>query len=64
MQYILGEWRKMAEDGKVTIAVFLDFKRAFETIDRDLLLKKMEKYGFSDASRQLSQGSKTICVCK
>jgi ribonucleases P/MRP protein subunit RPP40 len=43
----------MAEDGKVTIAVFLDFKRAFETIDRDLLLKKMEKYGFSDASRKL-----------
>jgi ribosomal protein S4 len=53
IQYILGEWRKAAEEGKVTIAVFLDFKRAFETIDRGMLLKKLEKYGFSDDSRRL-----------
>ena len=53
IQYILGNWRKMAEDGKVTIAVFLDFKRAFETIDRDLLLSKLKKYGFSECSIKL-----------
>jgi predicted ester cyclase len=53
IQYILGTWRKMAEDGKVTIAVFLDFKRAFETIDRELLLCKLKKYGFSDCSVKL-----------
>jgi hypothetical protein len=50
IQYILESWRKMAEEGKVTIAVFLDFKRAFETIDRELLLQKLEKYGFSKES--------------
>jgi hypothetical protein len=53
IQYILGNWRKMAENGKVTIAVFLDFKRAFETIDRDLLLCKLKKYGFSECSVKL-----------
>jgi hypothetical protein len=29
----------------IIVAVFLDFKRAFETIDRELLLWKMEQYG-------------------
>jgi hypothetical protein len=53
IQCILGNWRKMAEDDKITIAVFLDFKRAFETIDRKLLLQKLKKYGFSDCSLKL-----------
>jgi hypothetical protein len=30
-------------------AVFLDFKRAFETIDRQLRLRKMEQYGIKGA---------------
>jgi hypothetical protein len=39
----------MIEDNKIIIAVFLDFKRAFETIDRELLLRKMEQYGIKGA---------------
>lgn len=27
------------------LCVFIDFKRAFETIDRQLLIKKLERYG-------------------
>ena len=27
------------------MAIFLDFKRAFETIDRDIMLKKLYMYG-------------------
>ena len=30
------------------MAIFLDFKRAFETIDRDILLQKLLKYGIED----------------
>lgn len=29
----------------MVLVVFVDFKRAFETIDRDVLLRKLERYG-------------------
>jgi hypothetical protein len=45
----LAAWKEMIEDSKIIVAVFLDFKRAFETIDRELLLWKMEQYGVKDA---------------
>ena len=34
----------MSKNTKI-IAIFLDFKRAFETIERKILLKKLQKYG-------------------
>jgi hypothetical protein len=39
----------MKEDNEIIVAVFLDFKRAFGTIDRVLLLRKMEQYGIKGA---------------
>lgn len=30
------------------IAVFIDLKRAFETVNRDILMQKLEKYGVKD----------------
>jgi hypothetical protein len=39
----------MIENNKIFVAVFLDFKKAFETIDRELLLRKMEQYGIKGA---------------
>lgn len=35
----------LRHDRKVIIAVFLDLQRAFETVDRDILLQKIESYG-------------------
>ncbi|KAH1004609.1 hypothetical protein HUJ05_005401 [Dendroctonus ponderosae] len=35
-------------EGKMIGVVLLDVKRAFETINRQLLLLKMKKYGFGD----------------
>jgi Reverse transcriptase (RNA-dependent DNA polymerase) len=32
---------------KMALTVFLDFKRAFETIDRKILIKKLKRYNFS-----------------
>lgn len=39
---------KNNENGLVTVTVFLDFKRAFETVNREILLKKLRCYNFSD----------------
>lgn len=46
LQSILYNWKNALENKLVIGVVFLDFKRAFETIDRQLLILKMEKYGF------------------
>ena len=39
---------KNNEKDFVTVAVFLDFKRAFETVNREILLKKLKCYNFSE----------------
>lgn len=40
-------WKEQLEAGKIIIAIFLDLKRAFETIDRNRLLKKLERIGIT-----------------
>lgn len=45
LNYIIAEWKEVQERKEVVLAVFLDFQRAFETIDRELLLKKLKMYG-------------------
>src|SRR5699024_4242807 len=39
------KWLCGIEEGKTIIAVFLDFRRAFEIIDREILLVKLKKIG-------------------
>lgn len=45
LQLVITEWRKELDRNNITIAVFIDFCRAFETIDRSILLKKLYYYG-------------------
>ena len=33
------------DSGKINIAVFLDLHKAFDTINQDILSKKLERYG-------------------
>lgn len=36
------------ESNKIVLTIFLDFKRAFETIDRNILIDKLKKYNFGE----------------
>lgn len=45
LQYVCTEWRKCIDGGNITVCVFVDLKRAFETINREDLVKKLEGYG-------------------
>lgn len=47
LQCILDDWVKEIDVDNIIVVVFLDFKRAFETVDRGLLLSKLENIGIS-----------------
>jgi len=38
-------WLKTMDEGKINVAVFLDLKKAFDTVDHDILTQKMQSYG-------------------
>ena len=42
-----NDWYKNMDTGKYTALVFIDLKKAFDTVDHDILLKKMQEYGIS-----------------
>lgn len=45
LQDVLYDWRENVERNMVTGAVFLDLQRAFETVDRNILIYKLRKVG-------------------
>lgn len=47
LNLVLAKWREIKENGDDISAVFLDLKRAFETIDRKRLLAKLSAFGFT-----------------
>lgn len=50
LNVILASWKDEIDRGNTIIAVFLDFKRAFETICRKRLLAKLKCIGFEDSA--------------
>lgn len=47
VNYVINRWKKIDKNNKI-VAIFLDFKRAFETIDRNIMLQKLYMYGIQD----------------
>lgn len=45
---VIHDWIEGIEKKNKIVSVFLDFRKAFETVDRDNLMIKMKKYGFSE----------------
>ena len=53
LQTILDNWKKMLEKKENVLALFIDFKKAFDLIDPELLFLKLFHYGFDNASLAL-----------
>lgn len=43
--FVMNKWKTELDNSKSILTTFLDLKRAFETIDRSVLLKKLKYYG-------------------
>ena len=42
---MISDWKQEIEQNKIVIAVFIDLKRAFETVNHTILIDKLNKYG-------------------
>ena len=47
---IIDKWIQDMNDGNINLAVLLDFKKAFDVVDHDILCKKLEIYGFDNTA--------------
>lgn len=45
LNLIINDWKIAIEGDEIVTVVFLDLKRAFETIDRSIMIRKLEKIG-------------------
>lgn len=52
LNLVISDWKFLRDEGNITIVVFLDLKRAFETLDRDRLLRKLQSYGVEGVELQ------------
>ena len=47
---MLEKWKKVSDKGNFVDAIFMDFSKALDTLNHDLLIAKLEAYGFSKTS--------------
>ena len=54
-------WHENIDHRKVNLAIFLDLKKAFDTVDHEILLEKLEAYGIRELAGN-SKEEKYFCV--
>ena len=47
LAYMLEKWKSTLDKGKHIGAVFIDLLKAFDTVNHDLLIAKLEAHGYS-----------------
>ena len=47
---VIDPWSKSSDEGKMNLSIFLDLKKAFDTVDHKTLLLKLRKYGIESTS--------------
>ena len=52
LTFMIDRWLKAVDKGELIGAAFLDFAKAFDLLDHELLLHKLQKYRFSYRSLQ------------
>ena len=50
---MIEKWKKSLDDKEYSGVVFMDLSKAFETINHDLLIAKLDAYGFDKATLKL-----------
>jgi len=50
---LIDKWLKYVDDGKYVGVVFLDLKKTFDLVDRDVLLHKLDLHHFSTSALHL-----------
>lgn len=49
LNYLIADWKVELDERRSVVCVFVDLKRAFETIDRKILIEKLKCYGVRGA---------------
>ena len=55
LQKFINNWLLNIDKGKTNAVIFLDLKKAFDTVDHDILIKKLSYYGLNGKELSLLQ---------
>ncbi len=50
LNLVIVNWKEAKDNNESILCVFLDLKRAFETIDRQKLIQKLKKFGINNCA--------------